>query len=126
MGSYAFVIPGTDIFLPRLNLISKWTLPFGRQLYFVMEFPLQLLGLIPFVHQIIFFSGEGVLTVRPFMIFVFWFLAGVGSILRGRRKVGASPTYDNGDSEPSHLELKENITSPVANTDLEGLNPSDK
>ena len=69
-------MPGTDIFPPRLELLSRDSVPLGRQIYSVMEFPLHLVGGIPPLGDLVFFQGEGVVTVRPFMIFVFWFLMG--------------------------------------------------
>lgn len=74
MGSYSFIIPGTDVILPRFELISEFSNPLGPQIYSLMELPLQLLAIIPWFDDVIFFQSEGVVTVRLFMIFLFWFL----------------------------------------------------
>ncbi len=76
LGGYAFVVPGTDIVPPRLELLSRDSVPMGHQVYSVMEFPLHLVALIPPLDDVVYFQGEGVVTVRPFMIFVFWALTG--------------------------------------------------
>ena len=79
-GGYAFFVPGTGVELPRLDVLSEEWIPLARQLYSVMELPLYLLGEIPPLDDLVFFQGEGRVTVRPFMVFVFWLLVGSASI----------------------------------------------
>lgn len=83
MGGYAFFIPNTDIELPRLDLISRHSFPGANLLYLFLAAPLHVLGYtVPGVADWVFFGGEGIVTVRPFMIFVFWFVVGVALLLR--------------------------------------------
>lgn len=85
-GSYAFCLPYTDIFLPRLHLISRDSFPGADLLYSFLAAPLHLLGdTVPGVGYWVFFRGEGIVTARPFMIFVFWFLVGLFLVLRSWR-----------------------------------------
>ena len=76
-GCCDFAAPGIDMLVPRLSILNETTVPFGRLLYGVMETPLQMLGLIPPIGDVVFYSGEGVVRVRPFMIFVFWLIVGM-------------------------------------------------
>ncbi len=76
-GCCAFSIPGINARVPRLSLMSEGSIPCGRQLYGVMEMPLWHLGRIPPLGDLVFFSGEGVVRIRPFMVFVFWLIVGI-------------------------------------------------
>ncbi|WP_145290081.1 hypothetical protein [Rosistilla oblonga] len=76
-GCCAFVVPGFDIMVPRLSVLNETHIPCGQIIYGVAEMPLQILGLIPPIGDLVFYSGEGVVRVRPFMIFVFWLIAGM-------------------------------------------------
>ena len=76
-GCCAFVVPGFDIKVPRLSVLNETNIPCGQMIYGVAEMPLQILGLIPPFGDLVFYSGEGVVRVRPFMIFVFWLIAGM-------------------------------------------------
>ena len=75
-GAYAFAVPGGGL-VPRLSVVNETDIPCGRLLYGVMETPLQLLGTIPPIGDFVFFAGEGIVTVRPFMVFVFWLIVGI-------------------------------------------------
>jgi hypothetical protein len=89
LGGYAFVVPGWGIVLPRLHLIHS------TFLYDAISIPLQFIALIPPLDDIIYFSGEGRATVRPFVVFLFWFLVGLVCLwiaLRRTRSAEASAT----------------------------------
>jgi len=64
-----FVVTTTDIVLPQLCLFSV-----HNPVYEVATVPLEFLGLI---YPMVYFDGEGVARVRPFMILVFWGLMGL-------------------------------------------------
>tara|TARA_A100001391_G_scaffold196796_1_gene175972 strand:- start:93 stop:488 length:396 start_codon:yes stop_codon:yes gene_type:complete len=76
-GCCAFAVPGIDMLVPRLSILNETRFPCGRLLYDLIEAPLQILGLISPIGDLVFYSGEGIVRVRPFMIFVFWLLAGM-------------------------------------------------
>jgi hypothetical protein len=73
--------PLGNIALPRVKLIdNSW-------LYDAASFPLHFVALIPPLDDIVFFAGEGPIAVRPFCVFLFWFLVGVCCLwLSYRRK----------------------------------------
>ncbi len=76
--SAVLIYPGSDVRLPVFewpqgnSLITRvrWIL---RHAYDMGELPLHLLALFPNADDVIYFAGEGVATVRPFAVFVFWF-----------------------------------------------------
>jgi len=59
-GFCAFAVPGIDMLVPRLSILNKTTVPGGRPLDGVMETPLQILGRIALIGDLVFYSGEGV------------------------------------------------------------------
>lgn len=76
-GAYAFAVPGGGL-VPRLSVVNETDFYGGRLLYHAIESPLHLVGFIPPLGDLVFFAGEGVVTVRPFMVFVFWLIVGIG------------------------------------------------
>ena len=99
-GGYAFVIPGTGIHPPRLSVLNESTLPFGASLYRLMEAPLHLAGCLPFIDDIVFFTGEGVVTVHPFMIFVFWVITSIALTWVAVRPVLITTVYGRRNRDP--------------------------
>jgi hypothetical protein len=75
LGGYAFNIPGWGTQLPRLNVLDS------RVLYDLVCFPLHFVALIPPMDDVVYFQGEGVVPVRPFMVFLFWLLVGIVAFL---------------------------------------------
>lgn len=74
LGSGTFLYPNADIPLKTFNIeppIVLRSLP--KFLYRAAELPLQLATLVPGVSQIVYFPGEGVASVQPYFVFVFWF-----------------------------------------------------
>ena len=100
-GCCAFAVPGIDMLVPRLSILNETNVPFGRLLYGVMEAPLQILGLIPPIDGLVFYSGEGVVRVRPFMIFVFWLIAGMLAVWLAIRPAVMSGYYGHSRRNPS-------------------------
>ena len=80
LGGNSFVIPGWNILLPRIRLIeNQW-------LYEAATFPLHVMALIPPLDAFIYFSGEGLRAIRPFVVFLAWFLFGACCLWLGLRK----------------------------------------
>src|SRR5262249_46656121 len=71
LGVFAFVIPGWDIVVPRLELFHS------DMLYELLAFPLDIIALIPPFDEFVYFEGEGPARVRPFVVFLFYFLIGM-------------------------------------------------
>lgn len=96
-GPYAFVVPGTDIFPPRLDVLAsdpgEFVRPVFSAIYTAMEFPLYLVALIPPLDDAVYFQGEGRAAVRPFMVFVFWFVVGVTFVWFAIRPLVLPRTY---------------------------------
>ena len=91
VGGYAFVVPGWDVHLPRLDLFGRFD---DGTLYDVISLPVHFLALIPPLGEIIYFAGEGRQTVRPFAVFMFWHFVGIACIwlaVRSRRKPVIGP-----------------------------------
>lgn len=67
-GGYAFHVPGTDLFLPSIDVIPLWI-----PLYEAAEWPAYLAGAIAF--PFMFFPKEETAIVQPFWVAVFWLVA---------------------------------------------------
>lgn len=71
LGPFAFVIPGWGIRLPRIDLIDD-----TYNLYELVGMPLRFVAMIPPLDDFVYFAGEGVVRIRPFVVFLFYFLVG--------------------------------------------------
>ena len=76
-------------------------MPCGELLYGVMQTPLLLIGSIPPFGDMVFYSGEGVVRVRPFMIFVFWLIAGMLAVWISVRPMLIPKLYGQLERDPS-------------------------
>ena len=72
VGGYAFSTPVVHVLLPRLSLF-----PPCPTIYHIISAPLHLLGKLPVLDQLVFFQGEGLVTVRPFSVALFWMLLAI-------------------------------------------------
>ena len=100
-GCCAFAVPGIDLLVPRLSILDETTIPGGSLIYGVMETPLQILGHIPPIGALVFYGGEGVVRVRPFMIFVFWLIFGILAVWVAIRPAVMPSFYGHLRREPS-------------------------
>jgi hypothetical protein len=73
LGHGSFVAMGaTDRLLPTISLPSVISTPLSA-FYFVAETPLHCVSEYSYrFAEVITFAGEGVVTVRPYVVFVFW------------------------------------------------------
>lgn len=71
LGSYSFSVPGYDFEFPRLELFHN------EFLWELLSLPLRCVALIAPLRPLVFFQGEGVITVRPLVVSLFWFLVGI-------------------------------------------------
>lgn len=72
LGHGAFIFPGATDSFPIILLPSVIEIPLSA-FYWVAETPLYLVAADGNeFSQVIFFAGEGVARVRPFIVFVFW------------------------------------------------------
>jgi hypothetical protein len=96
-GGYRFAIPGWDVDVPHLHAFGPDGAP---GLYGALSLPLEWFGAIPVIREVVFFPSSG--RVRPFSVFVVWFLLGFTLTWFGvrRRVLGlATPPYSPADSE---------------------------
>jgi hypothetical protein len=89
LGGYSFVIPYWNTPLPRLELFDS------EGLYDLIVVPLHILGSVPGLDSIIFFDGEGVVTVRPFIASLFYQFLGTASLLMSSLRVRRRPQSGN-------------------------------
>jgi len=70
LGGFYFCVPGWTGELPRLHWIQS------IELYRLLSVPFEFIGtMIPF-GDVVFFPGEGIATVQPFYLFLFYHLLG--------------------------------------------------
>jgi hypothetical protein len=78
--------------IPRLELFHS------DLLYDQVSLPVEWVALISPLRPLVYFSGEGVITVRPFVVSLSWLLVGVlCTWIALRRKVAQSATISLSD-----------------------------
>jgi hypothetical protein len=99
LGGYTFAVPGTGIIVPRLNLINDYIFDSGI-VWDIVAFPLHIVSWVWPDH--VLFSGEGVATVRPFVVFEFYLLVGVTSLWLSLHRYGGRR---RGSEQPSEADV---------------------
>lgn len=97
--------------MPRLDLIHS------SSLYEIVAVPLHLLALVPPLDAFIYFTGEGVATVRPFAVWLFWFLVGSACVWLACRqdyRQKAAAFSEPADVKPPLLEKPEEGRRPAS------------
>ena len=87
LGAYSFTVTGWEIELPRFSVIGM------HDFYELVAEPLHYVALIHPLEHVVYFCGEGRLVVRPFVVFLFYFLLGNGLVWVAVRRSARWPAY---------------------------------